>query len=138
MNTRVNSKTRGRQNSKFEVEQDRTAGLQLGRGSDRIQLKESNQVQTSNIVDQPKRIQATPRRPVVIIEDYDENEVEDRRTSHIERPRKRPDERKRPQFQKHKSSSGKPRPPAAAGCFQICDTLIFEVYKLLGGGLCDC
>ena len=87
-----------------------------------------------NINDQPKRIQAIPRRPISINEDYDERD-DDRS---IERPRKRPEERSRPPIKKHRSSSGKPRPPTAAGCFQICDTLIFEVYKLLGGGLCDC
>ena len=30
------------------------------------------------------------------------------------------------------------RPPVARGCFHVCETLIFEVYKLLGGNLCDC
>ena len=30
------------------------------------------------------------------------------------------------------------RPPVSAGCFHICETLIFEVYQLLGGSLCDC
>ena len=30
------------------------------------------------------------------------------------------------------------RPPIVGGCFHVCETLIFEVYKLLGGSLCDC
>ena len=98
--------------------------------------QETNDIQAVNVNEQPKRIQ-TPRRPITINEDYDERD-DVRTLSHVERPRKRPEERNRSQIKKHKSSSGKPRPPTAAGCFQICDTLIFEVYKLLGGGLCDC
>ena len=27
---------------------------------------------------------------------------------------------------------------AAAGCFHVCKTLIFEVYQLLGGNICKC
>ena len=30
------------------------------------------------------------------------------------------------------------RPPVIGGCFHVCKTLIFEVYQLLGGSLCDC
>ena len=28
--------------------------------------------------------------------------------------------------------------PDTTGCYHVCDTLIFEVYKLLGGSICDC
>ena len=114
----------------LKVEQDRTSAFNVGKESLQVFEQDTNEIQAVNINEQPKRIQ-TPRRPITINEDYDERD-DDRTISHVERPRKRP------QIKKHKSSSGKPRPPTAAGCFQICDTLIFEVYKLLGGGLCDC
>ena len=94
-----------------------------------------------------KRIQTPPRRPSIIldnpefnsVDDYDERE-DDRRLSLAVRQREK-EERKRPKKDKRKkgsTESRKVRPPVSAGCFHICDTLIFEVYKLLGGGLCDC
>jgi len=136
INIGINSQNKGRQNSRFKVEQDRTAAFSIGKESQQVFEQNTNDIQAVNVNEQPKRIQ-TPRRPITINEDYDERD-DDRTISHVDRPRKRPEERNRPQIKKHKSSSGKPRPPTAAGCFQICDTLIFEVYKLLGGGLCDC
>jgi len=48
------------------------------------------------------------------------------------------EERKRPSKEKPRKEPKKLRPPISSGCFHICDTLIFEVYKLLGGGICDC
>ena len=104
---------------------------------------------SKNVVEnvQPKRNQLPPRRPSIIIEDPEFNSVDDyddrdddRRTSIAVRQQEKSEERRRPTKSKHKSSSNssKVRPPVSAGCFHICDTLIFEVYKLLGGGLCDC
>ena len=29
-------------------------------------------------------------------------------------------------------------PPVKTGCFSLCDSLIFEVYQLMGGAVCDC
>ena len=29
-------------------------------------------------------------------------------------------------------------PPVKSGCFSLCDSLIFEVYQLMGGAVCDC
>lgn len=43
---------------------------------------------------------------------------------------------KRPKQKKEKNE--KSERPRAPGCFSICDTLIFEVYQLLGGSVCDC
>ena len=43
---------------------------------------------------------------------------------------------KRPKQKKEKNE--KSERPRASGCFSICDTLIFEVYQLLGGSVCDC
>ena len=42
---------------------------------------------------------------------------------------------KRPKQKEKNEKSERPRAP---GCFSICDTLIFEVYQLLGGSVCDC
>merc|ERR1712059_21765 len=28
--------------------------------------------------------------------------------------------------------------PVSRGCIQLCDTLIFDVYKILGGNVCGC
>merc|ERR1711892_1448162 len=99
------------------------------------QLSNQNTNQlTVNETVQLKRVQSPPRRPSIIIEDPDLNSIDDydqreddRRISLVGRQREKSVERRRPTISKHKKSSGKARPPAAAGCFQICDTLIFEV-----------
>jgi len=44
----------------------------------------------------------------------------------------RPKKKEKPKKKKEQ------RVPVIAGCFRICDTLIFEVYMLLGGSLCEC
>ena len=91
----------------------------------------------------PKKIQLPPRRPSVIIDDpelnsIDDDEDDDRRVSLAARHREKFEERKRPSKEKPRKEPKKLRPPISSGCFHICDTLIFEVYKLLGGGICDC
>ena len=51
---------------------------------------------------------------------------------------KRPKGKRPKQKKDNKEKSVRARPPLAAGCFSVCDTLIFEVYQLLGGSVCDC
>ena len=53
------------------------------------------------------------------------------------RERPKNNKKKRPKKQK-KEQKIEQRPPVVGGCFHVCETLIFEVYKLLGGSLCDC
>ena len=37
-----------------------------------------------------------------------------------------------------KQKSGSAAAPLSPGCFRICDSLIYEVYTLLGGNICQC
>ena len=91
----------------------------------------------------------TSNRPKIFIddEDFDESLEEEsnervnvpqrkEQKKKIEERRERP-KKKRPQ-KKKKEQRKEQRPPVVAGCFHVCETLIFEVYKLLGGSLCDC
>merc|ERR1719347_323762 len=85
-------------------------------------------------------------RPKIIIDEDEfddsfEEEIEERRT----KPRKTEHkDDKRQKTKKKRPSKGKKqerieqRPPVIGGCFHVCKTLIFEVYQLLGGSLCDC
>ena len=69
------------------------------------------------------------------------NSIPDREDKRKKRPKKKkPSQNK---LKKTKNEEGEEeglglRPPVSAGCFHICETLIFEVYQLLGGSLCDC
>ena len=68
------------------------------------------------------------------------NSIPDREDKRKKRPKKKSsktksDKREEDEVeQKHLGL----KPPVSAGCFHICETLIFEVYQLLGGSLCDC
>ena len=85
-------------------------------------------------------------RPKIIIDEDEfddsfEEEIGERRT----KPRKTEHKNdKRQKSKKKRPSKGKKqelieqRPPVIGGCFHVCKTLIFEVYQLLGGSLCDC
>jgi len=85
-------------------------------------------------------------RPKIIIDEDEfddsfEEEIGERRT----KPRKTENkDDKRQKSKKKRPSKGKKqelieqRPPVIGGCFHVCKTLIFEVYQLLGGSLCDC
>merc|ERR1711874_96710 len=134
----VNDILIGRQNTKFSAEQDRSKGPLLGPGPLSLSAQGQNNklIRSEEDIDKHRRIQPIPRRPSIKTDEHDRDD--DRRPSNAGKSKERPAARNRPDIRKSKSSGGKARPPAAAGCFQICDTLIFEVYKLLGGGLCDC
>jgi len=64
-------------------------------------------------------------------EDYD-YEYEDRKQQ------LRPKKSKKKNKNKKKKKPSKLRPPISPTCLRVCETLIFEVYQLLGGTLCDC
>lgn len=51
------------------------------------------------------------------------------------RREKKPKQKK---VNKEKEKSQRQKPSLAPGCVSICNTLIFEVYQLLGGSVCDC
>jgi len=83
-------------------------------------------------------------RPKLFI---DEEEFESSEENEIRQTTERIHRKKnsRPKQKKNKTESRKKkpekieqRPPVVGGCFHVCETLIFEVYKLLGGSLCDC
>merc|ERR1711874_54236 len=84
-------------------------------------------------------------RPKIIISEgefedsFEENSTE-KRTE--QREEKKEDRRHKPKKKRplkgKKQQKIEQRPPVVGGCFHVCETLIFEVYKLLGGSLCDC
>jgi len=69
-----------------------------------------------------------------------QNELEERRKASFRKQEdKKQGKDKRPSSkQKFKKKKKEQRPPVSPGCFHICESLIFEVYKILGGNLCDC
>merc|ERR1711887_429972 len=85
-------------------------------------------------------------RPKIIIskgefEDSFEEENEERRTKPRRKEQKedkRQKSKKKRPFKGEKTELVEQRPPVIGGCFHVCKTLIFEVYQLLGGSLCDC
>merc|ERR1711915_581919 len=52
--------------------------------------------------------------------------------------RHRPSEREETRKETRKSATIERQKPEVTGCHQVCNTLIFEVYKLLRGKQCDC
>ena len=127
----------------FQEEKDRSRNNALGKNNFRAVGRETSESNSLREFPAPKKIQLPPRRPSVIIDDpelnsIDDDEDDDRRVSFATRHREKFEERKRPSKEKPRKEPKKLRPPISSGCFHICDTLIFEVYKLLGGGICDC
>ena len=106
----------------------------------------SRQEEKDRRVDIPRS--KTSNRPKIVIteSDFDESieeEGEDRRNiTHRKEQKEKKENRERPNKKrpkkKKKEQKKEQRPPVATGCFHVCETLIFEVYKLLGGSLCDC
>merc|ERR1719228_1113708 len=106
----------------------------------------SNEVNVVRINIPRQKPSVNQSRPIIIIDDEEfldsvEEEVKETR----KKPRKKEQkEEKRQKSKKQRPFKGKKqevieqRPPVIGGCFHVCKTLIFEVYQLLGGSLCDC
>merc|ERR1711874_197425 len=84
---------------------------------------------------------------IIISEDefedsFEENSTEKRTEQREEKKKEKEDRRHKPKKKRplkgKKQQKIEQRPPVVGGCFHVCETLIFEVYKLLGGSLCDC
>ena len=91
-------------------------------------LKSSSALR-ENIIDSKPQTE-TKKRPAKTNKKKENPDTKEKRPKE-----KRPKQKK---VNKEKEKSRRPRPPLAAGCFSVCDTLIFEVYQLLGGSVCDC
>ena len=94
-------------------------------------------------------IPGTSNTPKIIIDEekltdsFKEETIQRRTEPRRKEEKKHQEERreapKKKKPKKHKKEQNiKQRPPVVGGCFHVFETLIFEVYKLLGGSLCDC
>ena len=76
----------------------------------------------------------------------EETKVEERKAKHQKKKGKKGGKPKRPSKKKQNRAEEEPLNlgldslggPVAPGCVQICGSLIYEVYVLLGGHICDC
>ena len=68
-------------------------------------------------------------------DDEELDHTNERRANGSKQKKKKDGQFKRPKKEKQQSKS---LPPVAPGCVQVCGSLIYEVYVLLGGRVCDC
>jgi len=135
------------------------AGVPVSRGRENTLTQVEEQPRAASLVNEASRGRQGSTRPSIFIpreptevELIDAREVEDRkaeRQNEIEERRKQKFKNKfkkdndRPHKKKFKKEYEEKkikeqRPPVIPGCFRICDTLIFEVYQILGGNVCEC
>merc|ERR1711892_1117504 len=113
------------------------------------QLSSNNEEREQRVPVLRKKPSSNTSRPKIFIEEEDyedsfEEVTTERRTEPRRKEQQQQKEERRPRPKKNRPHKGKKqqkieqRPPVVGGCFHVCSTLIFEVYQLLGGSLCDC
>ena len=71
-------------------------------------------------------------------DDEELDHTNERRANGSKQKKKQDGKLKRPVKAKKEKQQSKSLPPVAQGCVQVCGSLIYEVYVLLGGRVCDC
>ena len=71
-------------------------------------------------------------------DDEELDHTNERKANGAKQKKKKDGKLKRPVKAKKEKQQSKSLPPVAPGCVQVCGSLIYEVYVLLGGRVCDC